>query len=464
MHGFDGATGDEVFAYIPDDAMGLDLAGGEIPGSRHVLKDLVERLVAGNNGAINHKFFLSGPPIVNDAFLRSDFSGDDRWHTMLTFGRARGGRFVTGLDVTNPLNPLLRFNKGNREGISDPDSIDPTLTYDGLGETWSPPVMGNVFSDPLAGPTRIDQWVAFLGAGYGCNNANFEGHHLYALRVEDGSIYYRGQVSNNSSAAIPYNALVAMPTLYNPHQVDVADNKDYTTRVYIGDVQGNIWKLVTDQADPANWSLVKFAEVGLDQPITAAVAILADANNQQVYVMAGTGGDTRVDATTTDFKLVGYIDNDAEGANTAQYPLGSTPFWDQPLNPEERVYVTPVTIGQVGDTVPALVFFAGSKAEFDPNECNTGFTSTLYALGIESGLAEVDLDGTGGDDESVGLGEGKVTGIMARDGNLYVSESGGLGSSSDMKVFGDGKFDDELPAHGSFSVQVLVDSFRVSPF
>jgi hypothetical protein len=29
-----------------------------------------------------------------------------------------------------------------------------------------------------------------------------------------------------------------MPTLYNPHQNDVADNKDYITRAYVGDIQG----------------------------------------------------------------------------------------------------------------------------------------------------------------------------------------------------------------------------------
>jgi hypothetical protein len=456
LHAFDGQTGNELFAYIPDDVMGM--APGEVTGSRDTLKDFVELVVEQNNGIQNHQFLMSGSPTVRDAFLRFDRGGDDDWHTVLSFGRGRAGRFMTVLDVTDPYNPQLRFNVGNREGINEGQ-------LDGMGETWSTPVMGNVLTDPSGSdPDKMDQWLAFFGAGYGCNNADKEGQYLFALRVEDGTVYRRVQVTNNTAAAVSYNAVVGMPVLYNPHQEDVADNKDYVTRVYVGDLQGGIWKLVTSATNPNTWTFVKFAELGLDQPISAAVALVPDVNNSQIYVMAGSGGDARIPSGAATFKFAAFLDKDAEGANTAQYPLGSNPFWVKALNPDERVYVAPVTIGKIGDPVPPVVFFGASRPVFNAAICEGTFYSSLWALGIESGQAEVDLDGNG-KDESVSLGENKITGLYARDGNLYVSESGGLGATGSLTVYGDGSFADDIGGGAvNAAVQFFVESVRISPF
>ena len=455
MHAFEAETGEELFAYIPDDVMRLD--SGEVVGSRDTLADFVKLVVAENNGVINHQYFLSSPATVREVFLRSDVgapAGDDEWHTILAFGRGRGGRFVTGLDITDPLVPLLRFNRGNREGISDGD-------YDGLGETWSSPVMGNVLTDPIGGVDRVDQSLAFFGGGYGCNDGE-EGRYLFAVRLEDGLVYHRAKVTSDSSAPIPNNALVAMPRLYNPHQEDVADNRDYVTRAYIGDVQGNIWKLDTLAVDPNNWSFEKFAELGTDQPITVPVALLKDLNSQRIFVLAGTGGDLRVDALTTIFKFLAFVDTDPDGANTTppQYPLGTPAEFEFALNAEERVYVAPLTIGTLGDPNqdPPVVFFAATRTELDTSVCKTRFFSTLFALGVESGQAAVDLDG-GGYDESIDLGETKVTGLYARDGNLYVS--GGI----DTTHLSDGSLSAELATSGgTFQIQMLIEGFRLSPF
>jgi hypothetical protein len=456
LHGFDGETGDEVFAYIPDDVMGMAL--GEVAGSRDLLSEFVELVVAENNGIANHQFTMSGAPTVKDAFLRSDAGGDNEWHTLLAFGRGRGGRALTALDVTNPLSPTLRFNIVNREGMNDG-------LLDGMGETWSTPIMGNVqTTNTTSSPDRVDQWLAFFGGGYGCNNTAREGQYLFAVKVENGAVYHRSQVTNDTSAAIPYNAVVTMPTLYNPHAEDVADNKDFITRVYVGDVQGAIWKLVTTDLSPTAWTFRKFAELGKDQPITAPIALMNDPNNQRVYVMAGTGGDLRVPAASTVFKLSTLIDVDADGANTTQYPLGSTPFWSKALNPGERVYIAPVTIGTVDASTP-MVFFAASAPGFDTQTCTGFFNSSLYALGLLSGQAEVDLDG-GGPDESIAIAGSKITGLYARSGNLYVSESGGLGNNAGgVSVYGDGDFSDDVSTGGSgITIQVLVDGFRISPF
>lgn len=463
LHAFDAETGFELMGYIPDDAVGLDPA--ETPGSRSTLKDFVRLVVADNNGVLNHQFTLSSAPNVEDAFLRSDRGGDNDWHTVVAFGRGRGGRFLTALDVTDlpndPLATKLLWNVGNREGIAQ-------AGLDGLGETWSIPVLGSV--DTRTSPTdtgdKVDQWLVFAGGGYGCDNAEHEGQFLFAFRAEDGALYHRAQVSNDRSAAIDYNALPATATLFNPHQEDSADSKDFVTRVYIPDVQGRVWKMDTSDPNPNSWTLNVFAEMGTGQPITAAVTVLNDTfSPNRVFVMAGSGGDRRAPVPAEGFQFRTWVDNDPDGANTSQYGPTDSPLFERVFNIEERMFVQPVISGKIGDTLPPVVFFAASREILDITNCAVTFTSTLYSLGVESGQPLFDLDSSQPEEDQTHV-DSKIEGLFVRDGNLYLSEAGGQETSGKVSVWGDDTFDDDPapPGVGQFTLQLLIEGFRVSPF
>ena len=136
------------------------------------------------------------------------------------------------------------------------------------------------------------------------------------------------------------------------------------------------------------------------------------------------------------------------------------------MNPSERTYVAPVTVGTIENSGMPLVFFAASAPGFNNQTCTGFFNSSLYALGLLSGQPEVDLDGSGGADASVAVTDSKITGLYARDGQMYVSKSGGLGTGAGgVTVYGDGDFSDDVTTGGSgLTIQVLVDSFRISPF
>ena len=466
LHFFDAENGAENFGYIPDDAMSL--APGETPGSRDTLKDFVQLVVTENNNVINHRFTLSSPPNVEDIFLRADNGGDDDWHTLVAIGRGRGGRFLTMLDFTDaattPDDLRLLWNRGNREGIAEGP-------MDGLGETWSVPVFGNVDtrSTPAQTGNRIDQWLVFAGGGYGCDNSDEEGQFLFVFRVEDGFLYHRAPVTSDPGAAIAKNALPATPTVFNPHQGDAADNKDIVTRVYIPDVQGRLWKLNTTDPDPSQWTMNVFAEMGLNHPITAAVTLLKDPfQPNRVFVIAGSGGDRRVPVPAGGFKLRTWIDTDADGSNTTQYAAGDAPHTEVVFNPEERMFVQARTSGQIGDptNLGPVVFFAASREVVEPTTCAVTFNSTLYSFDIETGLPSFDLDTTQPGTSQTSLGDTKVQGLFVRDGNLYVSESGNLGTAGRVSVWGDNTFDDDPapPGIGQFTLQLLIEGFRISPF
>ncbi len=460
LHAFDAETGAENFGYIPDDVMSL--APGEVAGSRDTLKDFVQLVVTLNNNVINHRYTLSAPANVADVFLRSDHGADDQWHTVVAVGRGRGGRFMTALDftdaATSPSNLRLLWSRGNREGIDDGP-------LDGLGETWSVPVLGNVDTRQAAGQTgnRTDQWLVFTGGGYGCNNASTEGRFLFAFRAEDGFLYHRATVTSDPIAVIGPNALPATPTLYNPHEEDAADNKDFVTRVYIPDLHGRVWKLNTFDPDTANWTMNIFAEMGPDNPITAGITVMKDIfQPNRVIVMAGSGGDRRAPVPAGGFKLRAWIDGDSDGANSPATQL----VFERVFNPEERMFVQPVTTGQIGDPLPPVVFFAASREDFDTTLCSITFTSTLYVQNVLGGLPNFDLDSTQVGTDETSLGETKAQGLFVRDGNLYVSESGGLGTQGKVAMYGDGTFDDDPapPGIGQFTLQLLVEGFRISPF
>jgi hypothetical protein len=460
LQAFDAETGAERFGYIPDDAMSL--APGETPGSRDTLKDIVQLIVTDNNSVINHRYTLSSPPNVEDAFLRADQGGDDDWHTLVACARARGGRFVTMLDFTDAATAAnglrLLWNRGNREGIDEG-------LLDGLGETWSIPVFGNVDtrSSPAETGNRIDQWLVFLGGGYGCDNSALEGQHLFAFRVEDGFLYHRATVTGTAGAAIAKNSLPATPTVYNPHQQDVADNQDFVTRVYIPDLQGKVWKLNTTDTVPGSWTMNVFADMGPEHPITVPVTLMKDTfTPNRVFVMTGSGGDRRAPVPAGGFKFQSWIDEDADGESTT---VGGRLHFEQVFNPEERMFVQAITLGKIGDPVSPAVFFAASRESFDTTTCVSDFTSTLYGRLVESGMIDFDLDRDQPGVEQAPLGPGKAQAPHGSLGAVWIATSGREGYKIERWGEEDDFGDDPAPAGmGQFTLQLLVEGFRISPF
>jgi hypothetical protein len=491
MHAFRADNGYELYAYIPWDLL-------------KTLPTFVDKVISETNGVTNHEYFIASSATVQDAYLKPAATGDDEWRTVLAFGRGRGGKFMTALDVsevgdwdgTSPpmitgvcascvpsdfVPPLPMWTVGNRDGLSDADGSGTTgFNYDGFGETWSLPAMGNVHSADPEG-----QWVVFMGSGYGCNGTN-EGRYFYVLQLEDGLIYYKSPAIPDNvgggDEGVNQNALVASPALLNPHEPGVNDGKDYVTRAYIGDLQGVVHKLDATDPDPDNWEFGVFFEVtdeadedeaqgDYNQPITARIAILKLVGSDDIFLFVGTGGDTRVTpADGEPFKFVGI--KDLDNANTilasdAAFkgdlmitdPGGDPFFFD--LAAGERVFVAPVAARNTSTN--GAVFLASSRYEFNAGLCSFTFASTLQAAGVTTGLGSFDLDpSTAGVQDSMDLGEGKVTGLYHRDEHLYVSKSGGVSTESETDVLGSDEFPQPIVSAGT--IQVLVDGFRMSPF
>ena len=189
-----------------------------------------------------------------------------------------------------------------------------------LGETWSPPVVGKVHVN------AVDRWVTFFASGYDNRSSLNVGRSLYAVDALTGEQYARWDFPD-----IPYDADVNPSTIENtvPGGASVADldGDGFLDRLYIGDLEGRLWKV--DLSEPgttdsetlqvAQWPACVLFDAGDPNgdgrrtwaPIITkpAIALLAT-NSANVYF--GTGGDDDVPSSIS-HRFYSVRDDDAPG-------------------------------------------------------------------------------------------------------------------------------------------------------
>lgn len=218
LHGFNAATGQEEFAFIPT----------------AVISDLY-RLTGQNYVGAEHRYFVDGTPLVRDVYF------DGAWHTILIGTLRAGGKALFALDITAPdsIKLLWEFDSNN-----DPD----------LGFTFPQPEIVRLHSG---------QWAVLMGNGY--NSANDKAA-LLIIDIKTGALLKKLIVPDviEGTEKLP-NGLSS---------VRGADNNgdglvDYA---YAGDLQGNLWRfdLVPDGAaspfvgDPFSRDLPDLESVTVD--------------------------------------------------------------------------------------------------------------------------------------------------------------------------------------------------------
>lgn len=252
LHGFNGGTGDEVFAYVPSTQIASMSALGET--------------------TYTHRYFVDGSPVVGDVF----YSG--AWHSLLVSGLRSGGKGLFALDVTNPA-ALTEANAASvvRWEFQDPD-------------------MGYVVGQPLLVKTNNGKWSVLVNGGYNAGNAN--GHaFLFIIDAETGVLTRK--IDTGAGSASSPNGLSAVAPI-DTNGDDVFD------LVYAGDLDGNLWKFDLTATTPATWSVgnagVPLLKAQSGQSITGRPDVTKFSGGSGYLVTFGTGrylatadvGDTTV--------------------------------------------------------------------------------------------------------------------------------------------------------------------------
>jgi type IV pilus assembly protein PilY1 len=254
LHAFDPATGNELFAYIPNGVF------------NHLIN------LANPYYNDNHVFFVNGSPHSADV----KFASDGSWHTVLVGNLGAGGSTLFALDVTAPDQIVNSKNES-------------VLAQAALWE-FTDTDMGLTFGEPSIVDTAAG-WMVFTGNGYNSPNQK---PVLYGIEPQHGTIISKidlcAKVAGVCNAALA-NGLSSVTAVNSYGAVS-----DAATTVYAGDLQGNVWRVDISDPSPTNWKVSVLFQArdasGNIQPITTVPAITLNPKfpnliGTMVYVATG---------------------------------------------------------------------------------------------------------------------------------------------------------------------------------
>lgn len=287
LHAFDANSGEERFAFVPNGVYG-NLAG-------RTSTNLI------------HKYLVDGTPTVGDVTF-----SDNSWHTLLVGGLNNGGNSVYALDVTDPAS------------MSNETTLASKVKWE-----FTSPSLGQSFSRPIIVPVANNsqgtswKWIVLFGSGY--NNANGK-PYLFALDAQTGAattIDLCGSGTKTSTACdlTKPNGL-GTPTAISSTGGNLVDT------VYVGDLQGNMWKVDLSSLNTANWGSAYTANgktvplfkaqdsLGTPQPITTAPEVTIHPlypgkTGQMVYFGTGKYLESGDIGDTSQQSIYGIWDNGA---------------------------------------------------------------------------------------------------------------------------------------------------------
>lgn len=140
-NGYNAGTGEELFAYIPNNLL---------PSLRNMKVTTTS----------THQYMVDSSPKAADVWLDSNANNvieTPEWKTVIVTGERKGGRGLFALDITSPQY------LGSSSFPVPMWEIDNTVLTN-LGQTWSEPLISRV--KIRDGGVDKDRWVAFVGGGY----------------------------------------------------------------------------------------------------------------------------------------------------------------------------------------------------------------------------------------------------------------------------------------------------------
>lgn len=358
LHAFRESDGEELWAFIPPDLLG-------------VLKDVTER-------AAPHSYYVDSSPIATDIKIGGV------WKTIVVFGERRGGEYYHALDITDTTNPVYLWS----------------FTDSKITETWSEPAIGKVKMDD-----GTEKFVAFFGGGYDTGQNNTTGKAFFAIDLATGQklweYYNDGSLDDRKYMNF---SLATSPTVAD------LDHDGYVDRVYIGDVGGQLWKF--DLSAPAtlfaglvnNWTGKRLFAADPSQPnppaigeyypaqaIYAAPALAFD-DYGSLWVYFGTGDRNHPNNTSTNH-FYGIKDNtnmandavltEADLVDVTSADATAIQGWFFRLAADEKVLAA-------ADVFNQIVYFSA----FTPTNaalCGSGGgDARLYAVQMGTGYAAID--------------------------------------------------------------------------
>lgn len=443
VHGVDANTGVEQFAFMP----------------RHLLptvKDLAVEQEIAVNDLPNFGLDLTWTPwrVDADGNLKVETSNtEDR---MWIFGGMRmGGRNYYALDVKNRSTPSLKWQiLGGTNSATLTGSYNGA--YQGLGQTWSQPVLGSI----KVGNTV--KTVLFVGGGYDPKHegitysasADTAGAWLYIIDAETGNPLFSASGTTNAGTPtlnVPDMkwSVTGSPKLFDKDQDGLVD------AVYFGDLAGQVFRMDMNSAATSAGTgtyltdivkrVVRIANLGQfsNSPTTEtvadqrrfyetpSVAIIKDGTSTWVAVALGSGNRSHPLNSATNDRFYVLKDTDVLRSDL----MTATSFTVGTITPADLATVNPALIAgatmtgmkgwqmgftRTGEKVMSKAIILLGEVMFttyipdtsSDAACNVVIgDSRLYRMSVLDGAASYDFNKDGtitAEDRSVGGRKGLV--------------------------------------------------------
>ena len=248
LHAFDGLTGSELFAYIPQ-AMYPKLS------------------------AISDKDYALNSTTVNNvntdgSVMAADIKVGTNWNTYLFGSMGRGAKGIYALNVTAPQNVseagAAAVAKWEFTTASIPNN---TPAIADLGY-----IVGRTNAKTNGQPYQVGymangKWAAIYGNGYNSTSGNASLFILFTDGPPTGTTTW---TAGTDYVRIPTGTAGNGPDngLSSPTPVDT-DNDGKIDVIYAGDLKGNVWKFNVADANPSNWAVSTTGGVPLYQAKTS---------------------------------------------------------------------------------------------------------------------------------------------------------------------------------------------------
>lgn len=388
MHAFDGSLssttrGMELFAYIPSFVYGSSSTAS------------TTGLASLGNPSFTHHYFVDATPLSFDIDLSNTYNSSTStpdWRTVIIGGLGKGGKGYYAIDVTDP-------SSWTSESV-----LSSKVLWEFTHEH-----MGYSYGDAHVVKTAKYGWVVLLTSGY--NNDDGKGY-LFVVNPKTGALLEA--IATPDSATTPVN--------FGQMRSFIPNVADYTAdAVYVGDLQGNLWRFDLTGTSGAYPTPVLLAQLrsssGDVLPITASPMIGVDPSTLKRYVMVGTGrllhsSDIENNTNQTFFAMV-----DGTYKSGGFYTTDTIPDdYSLPITRSQLTEVTDLTEGlntvnatpsamgwyydvaggitTDGDVYNGVVAFGVNNTD-DSSACNPSGTSAYYAVRFASGASVlVGSDGT----------------------------------------------------------------------
>ena len=472
LHCIDDDTGLELWSFIPPEHL----------GRLYRLEDA------------DHDYFVDGSPVM--------YIGASQ--KILLIGSRRGGSSYIALDVTDYAAPRFLYSIGPNALDPNPGNSPDSDTYTTLGQSWARPEKATVATGSTVTTTGCNVTITatkadvFLVAGGYDNNQDLatptatdqNGKAMFAVNVATGAVVDALKFSASSHASLGMTHSILDVSGFDH------DNDGIVSRIYFGDLGGNIFALKDDELQTftpctnpitrsvvdGTWTARKLFSASADsvkRKIFYAPDAVPESYGEIIYF--GTGDRENPDDTTVVNRFYA-VKNDWTGTSTLtesdladvtsnQIQLGTTEQRTQVKaqlesgkgwfirleNPGEKVVATPRVYAGVVYLTTYTPSDGSGTTSGDPCAASTARgVARLYAMDYKTGAAvhsfsnEVETDASGNSvalgkkDRSIAIGtaipSAPVIAILGGGARIFIGVEGGIVSlpaiaSEDMHRF-----------------------------